>query len=258
MEERRQRILKELEKNGSVRVNELSELLGCSKVTIRADIRAMDQEGKLVRTHGGAVEKVKEDDRRYKSETMYRNVEMKKQIAACAYEFIGDLDTILIDDASTTFYLALHIKEHPEKQLAVITNSLPAANELYGCSHVELFVIGGHVGGRVAATMGDHAVENLEKFRVDKAFIGAHGINFDVGVTSIATPQLQVKQKILQISRKVFVLADSTKFGGGYLSVICPLKSIYKIITDSKVSRENVIRAERDNIPLVVGKPNMK
>lgn len=254
MEARRQRILKELEKTGSVRVNDLSEMLGCSKVTIRADIRAMDQEGKLVRTHGGAVSVVAEDDKRYNSETIYRNTESKKQIAACAYEFIEDLDTILLDDASTTFYLALHIKEHPEKQLAVITNSLPAANELYGCSHVELFMIGGYVAGRVAATMGDHAVQNLEKFHVDKAFMGVHGINFDVGLTSIATPQMQIKQEILKISEKVFVLADSSKFGGGYLSVICPLKSIYKIITDSKVSRENIIRAERQNIPLVVGR----
>ena len=93
---------------------------------------------------------------------------------------------------------------------------LPAANELYGCQHVELFMIGGHVGGRVAATMGEHAVADLEKFHVDKAFIGVHGINFDVGLTSIATPQMQVKQEILKISQKVFVLADSTKFGGEY------------------------------------------
>lgn len=67
--------------------------------------------------------------------------------------------------------------------------------------------------------MGDAAIQNIEQFRVDKAFIGVHGVNFDVGFTSIAAPQMQVKRAILEISDEVYVLADSSKFGGGYLSV---------------------------------------
>ena len=181
-------------------------------------------------------------------------MELKKQIAACAYEFIEDRDTIIIDDASTSFYLAVYIKEHPEKHLAIVTNSLLAANELSGLSHVELFMVGGHVGGHLAATMGEIAEDSMAKFHVDKAFIGVHSINFDAGLTSIATPQMQVKQAIMKTTDKVFVLADSTKFGGGYLSIICPIKSVYKIITDQQVSKQNVIRAERESVPLVIAK----
>ena len=255
MQDRRRIILQELEKQGSVKVNELSKMLGCSEVTIRADIRAMEQEGYLTRIHGGAVRKEKEEDKKespYKAESLNRHVELKKQIAACAYEFIEDRDTIIIDDASTSFYLALHIKEHPEKHLAVVTNSLLSANELAEASHVELFMVGGHVGGHLAATMGEIAVESMAKFHVDKAFIGVHSINFDAGLTSIATPQMQVKQAIMRTTEKVFVLADSTKFGGGYLSVICPIQSVYRIITDSQVSKQNIIRAEQENVPLVI------
>ena len=113
-------------------------------------------------------------------------------------------------------------------------------------------MIGGHVGGHLAATMGDDALENMKHFQVDKAFIGVHSINFDVGITSIATPQMQVKRAILNMSRKVYVLADSSKFGGGYLSVICPMKDIYKIITDDGVSKENVSKAKELGVPLVV------
>ena len=114
MEERRQAILRKLEEKGSVRVAELSKELGCSEVTIRNDIKNMDQEGLLKRTHGGALQIDSKTVRKYSAESIYRNVERKKQIAACAYAFIEDRDTIIIDDASSSFYLAAYIKEHPD------------------------------------------------------------------------------------------------------------------------------------------------
>lgn len=135
---------------------------------------------------------------------------------------------------------------------AVVTNSLLVGNELAAVRHVELYMIGGHVGGHLAATMGDAAIENMEKFHVDKGFIGVHSINFDVGLTSIATPQMQVKRAIFEASKQVFVLADSSKFGGGYVSVICPVKDVYKIITDSQISKEYIRKAEHEQIPLVI------
>ena len=252
MEERRRAILQKLNDKGKVRVTDLSRELECSEVTIRSDIKSMESEGLLKRTHGGAVKLEKAPARKYQAESIYRYAERKKKIAACAYEFINDRDTIIIDDASSSFYLALHIKEHPEKRLAVVTNSLLAGNELAGAEHVELYMVGGHVGGHLAATMGDAAVQNMEQFRVDKAFIGVHGINFDVGLTSIATPQMQVKRAILKSTQEVYVLADSSKFGGGYLSVICPIHEVYKIITDGEVTWENVKKAQELKVPLVI------
>lgn len=252
MQERRQMILQELDENGKVRVAELSKKLGCSEVTIRNDIKNMDAEGLLRRTHGGAVCIPREQERKYQAESIYRNTEHKKRIAACAYEFVADRDTIILDDASSTFYLALHIKKHPEKRLAVVTNSLLVGNELAGVSHVELVMVGGTVGGHLAATMGDAAVRNIEQFHVDKAFIGVHGINFEVGLTSIATPQMQIKKAILKVAGEVYVLADSSKFRDSYLSVICPIRDVYKIVTDNDVSKENIRKAQEYEVPLVI------
>lgn len=252
MQERRQMILQKLKEQGKVRVNELSLELGCSQVTIRNDIKTMDSEGLLKRTHGGAVRIGREPERKYSAESIYRYTDRKKKIARCAYEFLEDRDTIILDDASSTFYLASHIKQHPEKRLAVVTNSLLAGNELAGAGHVELYMIGGYVGGHLAATLGESAIKNIEQFRVDKAFIGVHGINFDVGITSIATPQMQVKQAIFGTTDQVYVLADSSKFGGGYLSVICPIRDVYKIITDDQVSQENIKKAQEAKVPLII------
>ena len=215
MEERRNEILKELDRKGRVKVTDLSKEFGCSEVTIRNDIKAMDIEGLLKRTHGGAVKVETERERKYSAETIYRNVTQKKQIA-------------------------------------VVTNSLIAGNELAGVGHVELFMIGGYVTGHLAATMGDVAIQNMSKFHVDKAFIGVHSINFNVGLTSIATPQMEVKKAIMKAAEKVYVLADSSKFGGGYLSVICPTNEVDKIITDDGVSKEDIQKAKELDVPLVI------
>ena len=215
MEERRNEILKELDRKGRVKVTDLSKEFGCSEVTIRNDIKAMDIEGLLKRTHGGAVKVETETERKYSAETIYRNVTQKKRIA-------------------------------------VVTNSLIAGNELAGVGHVELFKIGGYVTGHLAATMGDVAIQNMSKFHVDKAFIGVHSINFNVGLTSIATPQMEVKKAIMKAAEKVYVLADSSKFGGGYLSVICPTNEVDKIITDDGVSKEDIQKAKELDIPLVI------
>lgn len=130
----------------------------------------MDIEGLLKRTHGGAVKVETETERKYSAETIYRNVTQKKQIA-------------------------------------VVTNSLIAGNELAGVGHVEL---------------------------------------------SIATPQMEVKKAIMKAAEKVYVLADSSKFGGGYLSVICPTNEVDKIITDDGVSKEDIQKAKELDIPLVI------
>lgn len=254
MKERRMAILRELEEKGKVRVADLSKEYGYSEVTIRSDIKNMEQEGLLIRTHGGAIRIEKEEMTKYSAESIYRNTDKKKKIAAYAYEFVEDQDTIIIDDASGSFYFAQHIKNHPEKRVAIVTNSLLVGNELSGLKHVDLYMLGGTVGGRIAATMGEETIQNIEKFRVDKAFIGVHGINFDVGLTSIASPQMQVKKAILKSANKVYVLADSSKFGGGYVSVICPLRDVHKIITDSEVAKEYIRKAESMGIPLVVAK----
>lgn len=259
MEDRRQMILDELEEKGKVRVAELSQKFGCSEMTIRTDIRALQSKGLLHRVHGGA-EKIEAEPAeqqqtlRYTAESLYRNADKKRQIAKCAYRYIEPYDTIILDDASSSFYLAEYIKLHADKHLAVVTNSLPIGNELSGLDHIDLYMIGGHVSGRLPATMGDAAVESIYSFHADKAFIGVHGINFDAGLTSIATPQMQIKHAILKSSEKIFVLADSSKFGGGYLSVICPIERVDMIITDTGVSAENLEKAQMKNVNLVIAR----
>ena len=251
-QERRTQILEELKSMGKVDVNALSERFRCSKVTIRTDIRSLEKDGLLTRTHGGAVSQEEEDKSIYTYKSIYRNTANKEEIARCAFQFVEDRDTIYLDDSSTSFYLAVELKKHPEKRLAIVTNSLLVGNELAECNHLEIYIVSGHVSGNPAASHGEETERQILSYHLDKAFIGVHSINLEVGLTSIATPQMQVKRAVLKAARDVYVLADSSKFGGGYVTVVCPVTAVHKIITDADIRPEYVRGAQKLHVPLVI------
>ncbi len=240
-----------IERDGSVRVNDLSREFGCSAVTIRTDIRELEKAGKLVRVHGGAVRLEKEEVIHEKVPVLRVHVEEKKKIAAKAYSFIRDQDMIILDDSSTCYYLGCYIRDHDEKNVTVVTNSLITAYELSDAPHVNLNMVGGHVSGTLAATVGNMTLETIERAHVNKAFVGAHGVNLGVGLTSIGTSQMEIKKAIIKAADEVTVLVDSSKFGGGYLSVVCPLTDITRIITDDGIKEEYVKTAEDLGVTLI-------
>ena len=241
-----------LEQHGSVKVSDLSRELKCSEVTIRSDIQKLEDRGLVRKVHGGAVKAEEQLMIPYQVGNVSKNIEEKKRIAAKAYEYIDDQDTVILDDASVNYYLAQRIKEEPFKHLIVITNSLVCAGILASTEHVELFIVGGQVGGKLSAAMGDIAINTLANFHADKAFISAHGINFSAGVTSIGSPQMQVKKAILQASKEVYLLVDSSKFGGGYVLVVCPLDRIERIITDRGIKTEDLELAKSKQVNIDV------
>lgn len=241
-----------LELNGSVKVSDLSRELNCSEVTIRSDIQKMEDKGMAKRVHGGAVKVGGQLLIPFDTGNVFKNSEKKSKIAQKAYEYIEDQDTIILDDSSVCYYLAQCIRENPSKHLLVITNSLASAGILAHVGHVELIMLGGQVGGKLAATMGDMVVNSLSGFRANKSFISAHGINFSVGLTSIGSPQMQVKKAIIAVSNQNYVMVDSSKFGGGYVMVVCPLSKIESIITDNEIKKNFLQEAIQQNVRIDV------
>lgn len=111
--------------------------------------------------------------------------------------------------------------------------------------------MGGQNNGHLPATPGDTALDTIQSFHVDKGFIGVHSINFDVGLTSIAVPQMQVKRAIIKSSKELFVLADHSKFENGYISVVCPISSEFTFITDTGIDDNVRKKAEKINMNLL-------
>lgn len=136
LSERLEIIIDEVQTNGNAKVADLSQRLGCSEVTIRNDIRKLDEQGVLKKTYGGAVKIEKGLGVEFVPGECFLNSDKKYRIAKKAFEYIGNRESIMIDDSTTGYYLAKYIKEHSEKQIVVVTNSLLSAAELSTAKHI--------------------------------------------------------------------------------------------------------------------------
>lgn len=250
IQDREEYILNELNSKGVVSVRDLSKVLQCSEVTIRNDIKRMEEKELLIRRHGGAIKKDELLSISIRPGNIYKKKDEKIRISNRAFTYINDKDTIFIDDSSIGFYLAKKILENDDLHIVVITNSLAVATILSNSKNIVLYMIIGQIGGSIPSAVGDLAIEAILKFKVDKAFISAHGVNFYAGVTSVGSPQMQVKKAVLEISDKVYLMVDSSKFGGGYVLVVCPLSKITKTITDIGLNDENRNMAKDNHIDL--------
>lgn len=248
--ERLEIIIEEVQEKGQVKVADLSGRLGCSEVTIRNDIRRLDQQGVLKKTYGGAVRKEEGLSVQFNPGEFYLNSREKHRIAVRAYEYIGNKESIIIDDSTTGCYLAKHIKEHEEKQMTVVTNSLYCAAELSSARHVELFLVGGYVMANPPSALDNITAGGVKQFHVDKAFVGVNGINLNIGLTSMGAPQMEVKREMIRAADETYVIADSSKFGSGNLFTVCTMDDVSRIITDDGVSKEKVALARKLNIEM--------
>lgn len=250
LSERLEVIIDEVQTNGSVKVSDLCQRFGCSEVTVRNDIRKLDQQGVVKKTYGGAVRIEKGLSVDFVPGECFLNSDQKCRIAKKAYEYIANRESIIIDDSTTGYYLAKYIKEHDDKRIVVVTNSLLSGAELSSVKHVDLFMVGGHVVGNPPSALDNITINAMGQFHVDKAFVGVNGINLNVGLTSMGTPQMDVKREMIKMARETIVIADSTKFGNGSLFTVCPMSDVDRVITDSDIKKEYVQTAKNSNIAL--------
>lgn len=246
-EERQQKILELLNQKSSLKVNELSLLFTVSESTIRRDLKEMEEAGLLSRTHGGAVDfSISNIEPTYK-EKEASNQDEKVVIGEIAARMIKNGDTVILDSGTTTLEIAKRIAA---KNVSIITNSIDIAAVLCHRENVNLLITGGNLRFTTRAMVGHITEEVLKNFRVDKAFIGANGISLESGITTPNLAEAKTKRAMMNVSNKVIIVADSTKFNKVCLSVIAPASEITSIITTNKV--DNKLLKEFENLGLEV------
>jgi DeoR family fructose operon transcriptional repressor len=170
--ERHLRILDMLKQSRTITVKQLCDALEASEATIRRDLATLELEGKLERTHGGAIltghTTLTIEDSYNQKETMFEA--QKQAIAAKAFERLNDFDSIVLDAGTTTLELARLIGQS-NLHLTVITNSTTVSSVIAQNPHVELIAVGGKVRLNVLAAVGHLAIEFLRRFNVNKAFV---------------------------------------------------------------------------------------
>jgi DeoR family transcriptional regulator, L-fucose operon activator len=245
--ERWQKIVELVNERGSIRVTELSELYGVTEETIRRDLDKLEGEGKLMRSHGGAVS-VKEsqpDIPVFVRETT--NIEEKRSIARAAVSIIEPYDRIVLDASTTAWYMAGLM---PDMPLTVLTNSIKVAMELSSKEKIEVISTGGILAASSLAFVGPLAERALDSYHVNKTFISSKGVHIERGVSESNELQGRVKQKMISIADQVILLADYSKFGTAAFTRVAEWSSIDKVITDSKTDAAWIERLEKMSVPV--------
>lgn len=233
VEERRRRIVELLEQQERATVDELVDRFGVSAVTIRGDFDALAESGVLVRSHGGALRRIDQQDMPIAVKEKLHHGE-KARIGHAAAHLIRQGETIILDSGTTTAEIARQIRHLKLKSVTVITNALNIAIELANLPHVHVIMIGGILRRMSYSTVGPQAEQMLRGLNADRLFLGVDGLDPDVGLTTPDVLEAQLNGLMIRVSREVTVVTDSSKFFRRSLSRIAGIGDVHRIITDDK------------------------
>ena len=228
-QERYHSILSIINEKHAVTVSELSQLLDTSESTIRRDLTALDQLGKLKKVFGGATS-IKQtigfiEDPTSTKETLMQ--EEKTEIARYCATLINDTDFVYIDAGTTTGCMIDHIDC---EGASFVTNGARHAIQL-ARRGFRVWLLSGRLKAKTEAVIGQGAVDSLQKYHFNKCFIGTDGVDQKCGLTTADIEESMVKTNAIERSQNVFILADSSKFGLVASVTFAPLDA-GTIITD--------------------------
>jgi DeoR family transcriptional regulator of aga operon len=236
--ERHQSILEKLKKEGEVKVLDLCRELDVSSVTIRKDLKLLEDKNLLYRTHGGATSNNPYTIDRPVNEKEKLQSREKNDIGAAAVKLIQPNDSIII--ASGTTVLSLARKIDASQGLTVITSALPVALELIRHPDIEVLQLGGILRKSSSSVTGPYAQNILNDFFCTKLFLGVDGIDMEYGLTTTSSLEAHLNRQMIAVSQKVIVLTDSTKFGKRGFGRICGLEEIDQVITDKGITQHHL------------------
>jgi DeoR family fructose operon transcriptional repressor len=235
-EERKIRILEEIEQKKKVTVAYLSGLFEVSGATIRTYLRDMERAGALIRTHGGAIIKTKTGFEPNSRQKEVQNLPAKRRIAQEALHLIEDGDTIILDTGTTTAELARCLGKC--QNLTVVTNDFVIAQVLEDTPGINTILMGGTVRKGFHCTVGIQGREITAGLTADKAFMAANGVSATKGLTTPDINHAETKRRMIAIAGKVIVLCDHSKIGKVSFAQFATIDQVDVLVTDPLESAE--------------------
>lgn len=250
MIDRHSKILNLLEDKKSISVNDLSDILETSTVTIRKDLKLLESKRLLFRNHGGASLDNPYVNDRSVNEKEFINAKEKESIGKEAAKLIGNDQYITIASGTSVLALARHI--NPLKKLTVVTSALNVAMELIKNPAIEVLMLGGYIRPSSSSVIGHHSEMILSETSCSKLFLSVDAINIETGLYTSNTLEAHLNQKMIESTKEVIVLADSTKFGKKSFGKICGIEQIDHIITDDKIDLNIVKKIKELGIKITI------
>ena len=235
--ERRQSLSELLRKQPGLRVPQLAKTLGVSEGTVRNDLNALEQQGRLTRVHGGAV---LNEQPHFPSSSFnirfHNEAAAKMKIARQAALLVNDGDSIFLDASTTVYYLAQQLVER--HRLRVVTNGIDVARLMAENPTNLVILLGGSIGSDGSSVTGLLSEQALEELHMQKAFISCSGFSVERGMTEVHLAGAHLKRKAIASAQQVFALIGSNKLGKEDLTSFASVDRINCLFTDDGLSDE--------------------
>lgn len=232
--ERQKKFLDLLTDKEVVTIPELVNTFQVSIETVRRDLAILEKQNKIEKVYGGAKIKTSNFAESSMETRMSNKLLLKGSMGKKCSDFIEDGDCIFIDSGSTTYHIAKHLSN--KKDLTIITNSIPVVNELMD-SNFEIIIIGGKIRHSEQSVVTYDYMFNFGQLNILKSFICTSGITLENGISDYNMQEAVTRKIIIERSKEVYVVADSSKFDKDTTINIAPLEKIDYIITDSNVEK---------------------
>jgi len=228
---RHEKIVEVVKSRGFASIESLAKNFGVTPQTIRRDINELTAAGLIRRYHGGAGLRSSVENVAYTTRKVLCLPE-KRRIARMLAGHIPDNASLFIDIGTTTEEVAKALLDH--KGLRVITNNLNVATVLSKNESFEVIVTGGVLRSRDRGITGKATIDFIQQFKVDFGVISVSGIDSDGCLLDFDYREVRVGQTIISNSRKVFLVADHTKFGREAMVRLCNIREIDALFTDRR------------------------
>ncbi|WP_234031425.1 DeoR/GlpR family DNA-binding transcription regulator [Lentibacillus cibarius] len=236
-ESRKDELLTIINEKGFIKVTDAAEQLDVTKMTIRRDLEELENEGELLRVHGGAKQITKDDFIELSHlEKGALHVKEKKHVAKKAAELIKENDTVFIGPGTTTELMQEYIQVNAA---TIITNSISIFNRFQDKKMFDVVLIGGRLRERTKSFVGYFTSKWIKDIKVQKSFIGTNGIAGG-DITTADEEEGALQRTIIRNTQQNFIVTDSSKFGVQAFQTICSVQDVTGIITDRKVSDETI------------------
>lgn len=231
-------ILDTIERTGSVSVTELAARFAVSTASLRRDLRLLEDQQVLQRTHGGAVGSPRAGEVPVALRRQSR-LASKYTIARRALAEVRDGRAVIgLNGGTTTLELARQLGDR--SGLTVVTNSIDVAGELLGRKRSRCIVLGGVGRGPSHEMVGPWTEHLLTRLKLDVVFLGADGMSAQGGLTTHDAGEAAVNRAMVYRSRRTVVLVDGTKIGRRTAAQIVPCSAVDAVITDTTADSESL------------------
>lgn len=232
---RRNAIKERLQECKSVTITDLAARLDVTKETIRRDLKVMEEQGELIRTHGGAYILDGVQNELEISTRQVTCMEEKKRIAEKCTGLIRTGEILFLDNSSTAWEIARTLVD---RKVTVLTNSLEIANILSASSEAHLILIGGAYSDSTKSFVGEGSIRALHQYFVDKAFISSRSVSIAHGISDTNDMAASMHRIMLEHAKEKYLVVDHSKLDFDAFSWVGPVSQLDGIVCDREFSPE--------------------